>query len=60
MRWMLWLRMRHGTRLAVQQQRFDRDSNADYKFLKALRRHCISLPLYLHLSKRNHFDIRNS
>jgi len=29
MRWMLWLKMRHRTRLAVQQQRFDRDSNAD-------------------------------
>jgi len=29
MRWMLWQKMRHGTRLAVQQQRFDRDSNAD-------------------------------
>jgi hypothetical protein len=48
MRWMLWLRMRHGTRLAVQQQRFERDSNADYKILKALRRHCISLPLHIH------------
>jgi hypothetical protein len=41
MRWMLWLRMRHGTRLAVQQQGFERDSNADYKILKVLRRHCI-------------------
>lgn len=60
MRWMLWLRMRHGTRLAVQQQRFERDSNADYKILKVLRRHCIFLPLYLNTSKRNHFDIRNS
>jgi hypothetical protein len=29
MRWMLWLKTRHRTRLAVQQQRFDRDSNAD-------------------------------
>jgi hypothetical protein len=29
MRWMLWQKMRHGTRLAVQQQRFERDSNAD-------------------------------
>jgi hypothetical protein len=51
MRWMLWLRMRHRTRLAVQQQRFERDSNADYKFLKVLRRHCISLPLHLHIEK---------
>jgi len=51
MRWMLWLRMRHGTRLAVQQQRFERDSNADYKIPKVLRRRCISLPLHLHIEK---------
>jgi hypothetical protein len=29
MRWMLWLKTRRWTRLAVQQQRFERDSNAD-------------------------------
>jgi hypothetical protein len=28
-RWMLWLKTRQGTRLAVQQQRFEPDSNAD-------------------------------
>jgi hypothetical protein len=60
MRWMLWLKTRHGTRLAVQQQRFECDSNADYKISKVLRRHCISLPLHLHRLIRNHFDIRNS
>ena len=28
-RWLLWLKTRHRTRLAVQQQRFATDSNAD-------------------------------
>jgi hypothetical protein len=63
MRWLLWLKTRHRTRLAVQQQRFEPDGNADYKISQGASAplHRFAAP-YTHIEKlkKDYFDDRNS